>query len=75
MAFNMNGLNHRQMYSIYNWREYLVPAENNNLCHNKIEDGDNKQVYVLHQQQKEVERDSNRYELNTSNTNPVDSSK
>lgn len=76
MAFNTNGLNHKQMYSIYNWREYLVPShknDNNNLCHNKIEDGDNKQIYVLHQQQEEVKWDPNRYELNTEHANTVNS--
>lgn len=64
MAFvgNMKGITRNQMYSIYNYREFLVPIDK------ERENGDSKQVYAIHQQQEEVKRDSNRYEFNTTNT-------
>lgn len=68
MAFNTKGLSQKQLYSIYNWREFLVPI--NKI---EVEDGNNQQIHVLHQQQEEVKRDSNRYEFTTKNTNSIDS--
>lgn len=63
MAFvsNMRGITQKQMYSVYNYREFLVPINK------EVENGDNKQIYDVYQQQEENKRNSNGYEPKSTN--------